>query len=62
MIRAKRLNAMNLKVRDVEESLRWYREHFGFRLRFGPNYATRPPRSALEEAAEKVRKAIVRAG
>ena len=34
MIKIKCLNAMNLKVRDLEPSLRWYREHFGFECRY----------------------------
>ncbi len=34
MIRANCLNAMNLKVRDLEASLRWYREHFGFERQY----------------------------
>ncbi|MHB9027109.1 MAG: VOC family protein [Armatimonadota bacterium] len=35
MIKTKRLNAMNLKVRDLAASARWYGEHFGLE----PQYA-----------------------
>ena len=30
MIRAKRLNAVNLMVRNLERSFVWYQDHFGF--------------------------------
>ena len=30
MISLKRINAINLMVRDLEESVSWYRRHFGF--------------------------------
>ena len=30
MIRPKKLNAVNIAVRDLNRSLKWYREHFGF--------------------------------
>ena len=34
MIRLKCLNGMNLKVRDLDASFRWYHEHFGFERRY----------------------------
>jgi catechol 2,3-dioxygenase-like lactoylglutathione lyase family enzyme len=34
MIPLLRLNAMNLKVRDMDASLAWYRRHFGFAPRY----------------------------
>jgi catechol 2,3-dioxygenase-like lactoylglutathione lyase family enzyme len=34
MIKLKRLNAVTLTVRDVERSLRWYQEKFGFEKLF----------------------------
>jgi catechol-2,3-dioxygenase len=34
MITLLRLNAMNLKVRDLSASLDWYRRHFGFTPRY----------------------------
>lgn len=34
MIRLKRQNAANLKVRNLEESLTWYRQHFGFEIAY----------------------------
>ncbi|MBT3273959.1 MAG: hypothetical protein HN368_12455 [Spirochaetales bacterium] len=30
MLEIKRLNAVNLMVRDLSESLDWYKKHFGF--------------------------------
>ena len=30
MIRPKKINAAMLKVRDIDKSLAWYKEHFGF--------------------------------
>jgi catechol-2,3-dioxygenase len=34
MIKLKRLNAVNLKVRDLHASLAWYGHHFGFEPRY----------------------------
>jgi catechol-2,3-dioxygenase len=34
MIKLICLNAANLKVRDLNASLAWYREHFGFELQY----------------------------
>ena len=34
MIRPKKLNAVMLAVRDIERSLLWYEEHFGFERLF----------------------------
>ena len=34
MIRLTRLNAMNLKVRDLQASLQWYCDHFGFERQY----------------------------
>ena len=34
MIKLRCLNAMNLKVRDLETSLAWYRKHFGFERQY----------------------------
>ena len=34
MIKPKRLNAINIAVRDLTSSLKWYREHFGFERLF----------------------------
>ena len=34
MIALKRLSSLNLKVRDLATSLRWYRDHFGFERRY----------------------------
>ncbi len=34
MITLTRLNAMNLKVRDLDASLAWYARHFGFTPRY----------------------------
>ena len=30
MIKPKKMNAVILAVRDIEKSLAWYKEHFGF--------------------------------
>lgn len=34
MIKLARMNAVNLKVRDLQQSLAWYNEHFGFELQY----------------------------
>jgi|APSaa5957512622_1039677.scaffolds.fasta_scaffold165137_2 catechol-2,3-dioxygenase len=34
MLEIKRLNAVNLMVRDLPESLDWYKKHFGFEHKY----------------------------
>lgn len=34
MLNPKKLNAINIAVRDLDRSLKWYREHFGFERLF----------------------------
>ena len=34
MIKPKKLNAVTIAVRDLDRSLKWYREHFGFERLF----------------------------